>query len=205
MFSGLVEACSEALKIESYSQLLRISLKRPSRFLSLKKGESIAVDGVCLTLEKFNAKSMTFALAPETLKITKWNKTKLKNKILNLEQSLTLEKALGGHLLTGHVDGLAFVTSLQKKGESKILKVRVAKSFSSYFFKKGYIALNGVSLTVNKKELNIIEVCLVPETLKLSNLDLVKKGDYLNFEVDYWTRIVQSQIAQIVQTQKLSK
>ena len=190
MFSGIVETTSISLSVQKSKQILRLALKRPKSFKSLKEGESISVDGVCLTLENFNSKKMVFALGPETLKITKWNEKKLKNKVFNLEKSLTLESALGGHLMTGHIDGLSCVKKIRTQGASKFLTLTVPAKYKRFFWKKGYIGLNGLSLTINGVKGNCLEVCLIPKTLELSNISLVKQGDFLNFELDYFTRIV---------------
>lgn len=188
MFSGLVEQTSLALELKSTKHLIRLVLKRPASFDSLKEGESICVDGLCLTLEKFNAEKMVFALGPETLKIINWTPEKLKDKIFNLERSITLQSTIGGHLLTGHVDGLALVKQIKKQGESLIVQIQVPSKFKNFFWEKGYIALNGVSLTVNKVKDRTLELCFIPKTLKMTNLSYIKKGDLLNFELDYMSR-----------------
>ncbi len=189
MFSGLIDQTSQALAIKNQNKIIQLILKRPYNYKTLKEGESISVDGVCLTLEKFNNKTMTFSLAPETLKITKWTLKKLKHKLFNLERSLTLQSAIGGHLLTGHVDGLALVKQVKKQGGSAIVQIKIPKKFKNFFFKKGYIALNGASLTINHIKGDVLEICLIPKTLKLTNLSFIKKGDLLNFEVDYMSRL----------------
>ena len=188
MFSGLVEQTSPVLEVKAQLNFIQLLLKRPSSYTSLKDGESVSVDGVCLTLEKFDKKTMAFGLGPETLKITGWTPKKLKNKVFNLERSLTLQSAVGGHLLTGHVDGLALVKQVKKQGESLIVQIQTPVKFKSFFWKKGYIALNGVSLTINELKGNNLELCLIPKSLKLTNLSHIKKGDLLNFEVDYMSR-----------------
>ena len=188
MFSGLVSEKSSVLEVKESESLLILILKRPDSFKELKTGESIAVDGVCLTLKSFDTQSMTFDLGPETLKITEWTAEKIKNKIFNLESSLTLQSALGGQILTGHVDALAQVIQIQKQGESCLLTVQIPKRFKSFIWEKGYLALNGVSLTVNKIKRTKVDLCLIPETLKRTNLSLLKAGDSLNFEVDYMAR-----------------
>ena len=190
MFSGLVTAVSSVLEVKEKDSLLQLVLKRPDSFKNLKEGESIAVDGVCLTLKNFDEQSMSFDLAPETLKITGWTASYIKDKTFNLEPSLSLQTAVGGQILTGHVDALAQVMRLKKKGESCLLTVQIPKSFKAFVYKKGYLALNGVSLTVNKLKKNNVELCLIPETLKRSNLSLIKEGDRLNFEVDYMSRFL---------------
>ena len=189
MFSGVVEQVSPAMAVKTQGSLLKLILKRPVLYKSLKEGESISVDGVCLTLEKFDKKIMTFGLGPETLRITGWTVKKLKGRKFNLERSITLQSTIGGHLLTGHVDGLACVSHITKEGRSRFVKVQIPKQFKKFFFKKGYIALNGVSLTVNQIKGRTLELCLIPKTLKLTNLSSVQLGDFLNFEVDYMSRL----------------
>ncbi len=188
MFSGIIEAASRPLEVQASKHLIRLTLKKPASFKSLREGESISVDGACLTLESFNSKKMVFAMGPETLKATGWTARKLRGKLMNLERSLTLQKAVGGHLITGHVDGLALVTSLKKRGESLIAKIKIPEDFSLFFWKKAYIALNGVSLTVNQAKDPFLEVCLIPKTLELTNLRELKEGVRLNFEADYMAR-----------------
>ena len=188
MFSGLVEQTSAVAHIQTLLKNIQIVLKRPSSYKFLKEGESLSVDGVCLTLESFDKKNMFFTLGPETLKITKWTPQKIKKKIFNLERSLTLQSAVGGHLLTGHVDGLALVRKVEKKGKSLLVQVKIPSEFKHFFWKKAYIALNGVSLTVNSVQGACIELCLIPKSLELTNLSHIKRGDRLNFEVDYLSR-----------------
>ena len=185
MFSGLITATSLCLKVEQKSSSIRLVLQNPPDWKNLKKGESIAVDGVCLSLVDFDQNSLSFDLAPETLKITGWTVDKLKKKTFNLESSLSLQSALGGQILTGHVSGLARVSSFIKSGESYLLKVQIPKKFKDFVFPKGYLALNGVSLTANQIKGNTISLCIIPETLKRSNLSQIKQGDLLNFELDY--------------------
>ena len=188
MFSGLVEQTSPVLEVKAQPQCVYLIVKRPSVYNFLKEGDSLCVDGVCLTLDKLNKKTMSFGLGPETLKITGWTPAKLKNKTLNLERSITLQSAIGGHFLTGHVDGLALIRQIKKQGGSTIVQIRIPKEFKDFFWKKGYIAINGVSLTVNDVKGSDLELCLIPKTLKLTNLSSIQKGGLLNFEVDYMSR-----------------
>ena len=132
---------------------------------------------------------MTFALGPETLKITKWNKKNLRDKNFNLEKALTFNQAVGGHFVTGHVDSVAKVLEYRKEGETAFLKVKLPPGFEKFFRKKGYIALNGVSLTVNEVADGNLNFCLIPKTLEKTNLPHLKTGDKVNFEVDYFARL----------------
>ena len=115
MFTGIVLAVSGISKIQPRDGVIEITVFRPSSFKPLKAGGSIAVDGVCLTIEKLKPKTITFALAEETLKATGWNLKNLKNKKVNLEPALKMGDRLGGHLVTGHIDGMAKVKSILKR------------------------------------------------------------------------------------------
>ena len=185
MFSGLITDISSCLKAEQKNSSIRLVLQKPPEWTNLKTGESIAVDGVCLSLVDFDQNSISFDLAPETLKITRWTSDKLKHKTFNLERSLSLQSALGGQILTGHVSGLAKVLFFKPEGESYFLKVQIPKKFKDFVIPKGYLALNGVSLTANQIKGHTISLCIIPETLKRSNLSQIKPGDLLNFELDY--------------------
>ena len=160
------------------------------------------MDGVCLTVEKLSKNSMLFAIGPETLKITQWKENTFQNKKFNMEQALTFHQTVGGHFVTGHVDGLTQVISCITKGESKQLALKLPEEFKKFFWKKSYIALNGASLTINNIEGNIIEICLIPKTLEKTNLNSLKEGDLLNFEVDSLARSFVHSFENIMQREK---
>lgn len=191
MFSGIVES---VMPIESSEELVnayRIKIKKPSEFNDIKLGDSIACDGVCLTVEAFDESQMTFALAAETIKVLEWNPQSWIGKQVNLERSLRFGDRIHGHLVTGHVDSLGTVSRAELLGESFFLDVKVADSILPYVWKKGSVTLNGVSLTVNELEGNTVSVCLIPETLKRTNLGLLKPGSRINVEPDYMARAIQ--------------
>lgn len=188
MFSGIVTDCLPCLKIYQEGSVVRMTFHRSVSFRELSEGESVCVDGVCLTVEKLSGDEMTFALGPETLKVTQWTQKKLQNKKFNLEKALTFHQALGGHFVTGHVDQVAGVSEYRREGEVVFLSVELPKGFENFFWKKGYITLNGVSLTVNKITNQSVSVCLIPKTLEKTNLSYLKIGDQINFEVDYFSR-----------------
>ncbi len=190
MFSGIVEAVSEIQSSQELINAYRIQVKTPAHFNDLHLGDSIAVDGVCLTVEAFNEKQMTFALAAETIRVLNWNPTSWVGKQVNLERSLRFGDRIHGHLVTGHVDSLAEVTRAELLGESFSLDVKVASSVLPYVWKKGSITINGVSLTVNELKGSVVEVCLIPETLKRTNLGALKVGQVANIEPDYMARAV---------------
>ena len=186
MFSGIVAGSFSCLEFKNS----QITFEIPSSFKKLLIGDSVSVDGVCLTVEELKKGQMIFSLGVETLKITKWNKSSFKNKKFNLENSLTLNQALGGHFVTGHVDGLAHVLDCKKEKGSLLLTLKLPEDYIKFFSSKSYITLNGVSLTVNAIHKNQVDICVIPKTQELSNLSQLKRGDSCLFEVDYFSRIL---------------
>jgi riboflavin synthase len=191
MFSGIVESVMPIESSEELQNAYRIKIKKPFEFNDLKLGDSIACDGVCLTVEAFDDKQMTFALAAETIKVLDWNPSSWIGKKVNLERSLRFGDRIHGHLVTGHVDSLGSVARAELIGESFFLDVKVQDTILPYVWKKGSITLNGVSLTVNDLDKNTVSVCLIPETIKRTNLGDLKPGSKINVEPDYMARAIQ--------------
>lgn len=196
MFSGIIEFVMPILSSEELPNAYRIKIKKPSEFNDIKLGDSIACDGVCLTVEGFDHQQMTFALAAETIKVLEWTPSTWIGKKINLERSLRFGDRIHGHLVTGHVDSLGTVTRAEHVGESFFLDVNIQKTLGSFVWKKGSITLNGVSLTVNEVQVAesggyIVSVCLIPETIKRTNLGDLKEGSRLNIEPDYMARAIQ--------------
>jgi len=191
MFSGIVESVMPIISSEELANAYRIKIKKPKEFTDIKLGDSIACDGVCLTVEAFDNEQMTFALAAETIKILEWNPQSWLGKKVNLERSLRFGDRIHGHLVTGHVDSLGTVSRAELQGESFFLDVKVQNSIWPFVWKKGSVTLNGVSLTVNELQQHTVSVCLIPETLKRTNLGELKIGSRVNVEPDYMARAIQ--------------
>ncbi|MGZ3769391.1 MAG: riboflavin synthase [Bdellovibrio sp.] len=194
MFSGIIESVMPIVSSEELQNAYRIQIKKPTEFDDIKLGDSIACDGVCLTVEAFDNDKITFALAAETIKVLQWNPKSWIGKKVNLERSLRFGDRIHGHLVTGHVDSLGNVTRASLDGASFFLDVKVQNSVLPYVWKKGSITLNGVSLTVNELSGDIVSVCLIPETLKRTNLGELKVGSLVNVEPDYMARAIQRSI-----------
>lgn len=191
MFSGIVESVQPILSYEIADQSLRIVVAKPESFDDLKIGDSVACNGCCLTVEKFDNKTMQFALGAETLKVLQIELQKISLetfKPLNLERSMKFGDRIHGHLVTGHVQSLAKVTRAEKAGESWLLDVEIPEEFLAYIWEKGSVTLQGVSLTVNEISNNQVSVCLIPETQKLTNLTHYQVGEFINLEVDYFAK-----------------
>lgn len=185
MFSGIVECQSPVLKVVPRQGVLEVHIRRPSQFNQLSVGDSLSVNGVCLTIEFYDSEKIAVALAAETLQVTQWDEKNLLGRPLNLERSLRFGDRVHGHLVTGHVDALGEVVAIERAGECSKVRLRAPQQLRSYFWKKGSLAVNGVSLTINQLDsLGTIEVCLIPETLRSTNLGSLQEGDWVNIEAD---------------------
>ena len=196
MFSGIIESVMPISSSEELDNAYRIKIKKPSEFDDIKVGDSIACDGVCLTIEAFDLDQMTFALAAETIKVLEWEPSRWLGKKINLERSLRFGDRIHGHIVTGHVDSLGTVLRADLQGASFFLDINISKSMGPFVWKKGSITLNGVSLTVNdvvetQTGEYTVSVCLIPETMKRTNLGDLTKGARVNVEPDYLARAIQ--------------
>ena len=193
MFTGIVDHCGQIEKIERFEKSVRFTLS--SDFTDLVLGESIAVDGACLTVTSCEQNLFNVDLSPETMQLTSAASYKKGVKV-NLERSLRLTDRLGGHFVTGHIDGTCRVSQITPQDEFiEIVFHEVSKQFASYLIKKGSIALNGVSLTLNEVNRNQFKVMLIPHTLQRTNLATLQVGDQVNVEFDYLAKLVINQLS----------
>lgn len=186
MFSGIVQEFSKKTEVKPKDYGINLSVRVTKKFTKgLKKGDSVAVNGVCLTVKKFNSDTINFDVIHESLKLT--NLKSLNSELpLNLERSLKMGDEIGGHLVSGHVHSKGKILDFKKSKET-LLKIELPKSIKGYILKKGYVALNGISLTVVNVDSKSFSVSLIPETLENTNLKFLKKGDLLNIEADQQT------------------
>ena len=194
MFTGIVEVKSPIIEVFPGDQSLQVQVARPSDFDDIKIGDSIACNGVCLTVESFDEKQMAFTIGYETLQITGWRVEDLTGKQFNLERSLKFGDRIHGHLVSGHVDASAKLLKKDWAGDCLLLNFSLPVEQRSQVWHKSSVALNGVSLTVNWVEGNEFQVCLVPETLRKTNMDELVEGQQVNLETDYYMKgLLQSQ------------
>jgi len=183
MFSGIVQTKSEGHEFSKTDSGIRLKItSNESFFLNIKTGDSVSVDGVCLTVTDFGKNYAFFDVIPETLRCTNLNEID-KNRIFNLERSLKFGDEVGGHLVSGHVHETGTVDEIIS-GAEHILKISFSKNLGKYLFKKGYVAINGASLTIKEKKESYLTVALIPETLQATNLNNLVKGDKVNLEAD---------------------
>ena len=188
MFTGLVEAMGTIREVRPVSGAVKIGIEAPSLpAADLSTGESVAVDGVCLTVTRVAGRRFHADVVRETLSVTTLGRTRPGHQV-NLERSVQLGERLGGHLVQGHVDTVAEVVRLTRTGADVRLRVALAPKIAPFVAYKGSIALNGVSLTVAGLSDDSFEVALIPETLSRTNLGKVRAGGALNVEVDLLAR-----------------
>lgn len=188
MFSGIVESQAKILGFSPSGSVYRLVIQRPQGFDDIQTGDSICINGVCLTVETFSSSELTFAVGPETLKITGWNSSNPLSGSVNCERSLRFGDRMHGHLVTGHVDSVARIARIESQSDTLIFEIEVPEQIAPLVWKKGSLALNGVSLTINDVESNRASFCLIPETLKRTNLANIAVGGLLNVEADNLAR-----------------
>lgn len=188
MFSGIIESQSRVLAAAQEDRVVRLKVEKPSSFNDLNLGDSISCNGICLTVEAFNSEMMQFALGAETLQVTGWSAASLLGRSLNLERSLRFGDRIHGHMVSGHVDGLGEIALLDQHGGSLLMTIQIPDQLRPLLWKKGSWAVNGVSLTINSVDKSGVSVCLIPETLKRTNLAELRLGDRVTVEVDMMAR-----------------
>lgn len=189
MFTGIIKDVGEVTGITETDGGCILEIRTALPLEQAAIGASISCDGCCLTVVEKTADSFTVDVSAETLSKTSIGGWK-KGSRVNLESSLRLGDEMGGHLVSGHVDGLATLESVKPDGESWRLRIRVPKALAPYIAPKGSVALNGISLTVNEVEGDVFGVCIIPHTWKATNIGGVAPGGKLNLEVDMLARYV---------------
>jgi riboflavin synthase len=186
MFSGIVQTTSKKITFEVKDYGFKLSILVSENFTKkIKKGDSVSVNGVCLTVVDFKKNLLIFDVIHESIKLTNLLES-YESRPFNLERSLKVGDEVGGHFVSGHVHDVAEVISF-KNDKEKILKVKIPKSIKDYIFKKGYIAINGISLTVVEVKTNFFTMSIIPETYSSTNLIYLKKKDFVNVEADQQT------------------
>jgi riboflavin synthase len=181
MFTGLVETTGTVGSVLNTGNGIRLSVKPASAF-DLNIGDSISVNGVCLTVTKHDAE-ISFDVSPETLKSTNLGALRVNDRV-NLERALRLSDRLGGHLVTGHVDGTGVIKDKRQTGEYTFYSFDAPAEVLKYMVKKGSVTVDGISLTVVDIDARSFRVAIIPHTLAATNLGEKGVGDRVNLEAD---------------------
>jgi len=183
MFTGLIEDVGEIVSLRLIERAAVLTVKTRLSVGAMELGASIAVNGACLTVVKKGRGEFTVDMSPETLKRTSL-KVLRAGCLVNLERPMRLSDRLGGHLVTGHVDGVATVAAIEKRGEFTFFKFRLPRRLGGFLVSKGSLAVDGISLTVNECGARQFSVAIIPFTLQHTNLRGRRVGDKVNIETD---------------------
>ena len=189
MFTGIIQTVGKITKTEARGQDVRMVITATGMDLSdVTLGDSIAVNGVCLTAVELTEQTFTVDVSKETLDCTQGFAEAAE---VNLEKALRLSDRLGGHLVSGHVDGVGQVLKFAAEGECYLLEIQAPKALSKYIAAKGSITINGVSLTVNRVVGDVFSINLIPHTLEMTTLKHLRDAAKVNLEVDMMARYVE--------------
>ncbi len=190
MFTGIIEELGEVVAIEQQPDAIRLTVKGPLVTSDIKRGDSIACSGTCLTAIEIENGTFSADVMHETLRLTSLADVKVGDPI-NLERAMTMQTRFGGHHVQGHVDGVGEFISREPSENWDWVRISVPKELMKYVVQKGSITLDGISLTVNEMGADFVGLSLIPETLKLTTLGHKKPGDKINVEVDVMAKHIE--------------
>lgn len=183
MFTGIIEELGTIKTIRSQSGGIRLSVEGKVVMEGMKTGDSIAVNGACLTVTEFNSSVFSADVSRETVDKTGIGKLRVGDKV-NLERPMRLSDRLGGHLVAGHVDAVGVIRGIVNKGDASIFTFEAPKDVMRYLIYKGSVAIDGISLTVNEVQGIRFSVTVIPHTAAMTTLGLKKIGGTVNLEAD---------------------
>ncbi len=193
MFTGIIEGTGKLLSKRNTGGGMAFDLEAGFDLVNPEEGESIAVNGVCLTAYNINGRKFTVDVSPESLSRTTLGGLAVGGSV-NMERALQLSDRLGGHIVSGHVDCVANVFSRQPKGDFTLFSFGFSKEFGRYVIEKGSVTIDGVSLTVNSCSADTFEVSIIPHTLQITTLGMLKRGSRVNIEVDIIGKYVEKML-----------
>ena len=183
MFTGIIEGLGTITELRQSGQGKRLALEADFLLSNTKIGDSISVSGACLTVVAIEGKCIKVDVSPETLAMTTFGRSKIGDRV-NLERALRLSDRIDGHLVSGHIDGMGTIKHKKNTGNAIIITIGVPESLSRYMIKKGSVAVDGISLTINNLGLDGFDVSIIPHTAKLTTIGFNKVGDLVNIETD---------------------
>ncbi|MBW1616303.1 MAG: riboflavin synthase [Deltaproteobacteria bacterium] len=183
MFTGIIEGIGSISKIIKKGGGMLASVNTDISLTSVKIGDSIAVNGVCLTASAIKEKSFQAYVSPETRQKTTFGEI-MPGTPVNIERALRLSDRLNGHIVSGHIDDTAILNKKEQKDDAIILTFSVGKEITKYIIKKGSVAIDGISLTINNCSNNSFDVSIIPHTAQETTLQYKKQGDKVNIETD---------------------
>mgnify|MGYP003624023261 CR=1 FL=1 len=195
MFTGIIEGLGSIVQFNkntSRRSAAKMKIKLGKLAKGLKVGDSVAINGVCLTAIKISSNQAEFEMIGETIKKTNLGHLKSGDKV-NIERSLKVGDRLEGHFVLGHVDGIGFISKIEKHTNQIKLWIEVSKKLSDYIIEKGSVTVDGISLTVVDSLKNKFSVTIIPHTMDVTNLSYKKIGDKVNIETDILGKYILSE------------
>lgn len=183
MFTGLIEDIGKVVRLERTGSRARLVASCVLPLEEISIGDSVAVNGACLTVVEKGTGSISFDVSPETVIRTTLGGLR-PGASVNLERALRLGDRLGGHLVSGHVDCIAVISGSREDSSNRIITFRIPEKYSRYLIEKGSVTIDGISLTVNEIEGDVFSVNIIPHTAQQTTLHLKRKGDEVNIETD---------------------
>ena len=196
MFTGIVQGTGAVASIEKGEAVWTFAIDLPNT-AGLERGASVAINGVCLTATEMDGARVFFDVIQETLERTNLGRLAAGDEV-NVERSLKMGDELGGHLLSGHIMGTGEITTRTQVGEGIDLTISAPSSMMNYIHEKGYIGLNGASLTIGEVVEHQFNIHLIPETLRLTTFASIQKGDIINIEIDAMTQTIVATVERIM-------
>tara|TARA_Y100000768_G_scaffold382934_1_gene364155 strand:+ start:1343 stop:1930 length:588 start_codon:yes stop_codon:yes gene_type:complete len=188
VFTGIIEKIGIIDSIEKSNNSSKINIKINDSYFSL--GDSVCVNGVCLTIENISNNIYTFSVSPETINLTNLKYLKKDNSV-NIETSLTIEKLISGHIVQGHIDTTSEIVEIEQQNNSWFIKFSIEFQYIKYIIKKGSISIDGVSLTVNDVNKNEFNVMIIPHTYQNTIFKNYKRGSIVNVEIDILAKYIE--------------
>ncbi len=191
MFGGIVETIGTILNIELIDGCKQFTITPQKVFSDLNIGDSVSVNGICLTVTQFDDASFKITAVPETLRLTNLNQLST-GSIVNLERSIKMSDRIGGHYLQGHIDTTGKILEIKHDNSNALLvKISIPETLAKYVINKGYISLDGMSITVIQAEINWFTVTFIPHTQAVTIVNQYKVNTLINIEVDMMAKYIE--------------
>lgn len=197
MFTGIVQGIGEIIATTEKNTVTSYAIRLPN-VEGLVIGASVSINGVCLTVVAIDADIVQFDIIKETLERTNLGDLSVGD-VVNIERSLKFGDEVGGHILSGHIFATGVISTKSKTGDQMSLKIKSPPVIEKYLTEKGYIAIDGISLTVGKVEAGYFDLHIIPETMRLTTLDAKIVGDLVNIEIDSNTQLIVETIERLLQ------
>ncbi len=199
MFTGIIEGLGNIAAIRTSGQGSRVAIEADFSLDQTKIGDSISVSGACLTAVKIEDRRFEVDVSPETLKTTIFDQAKIGDRV-NLERAMRFSDRIDGHLVSGHIDGTGIVKQREMLGNAIIVTIEVGESLTRYMIAKGSVAVDGISLTINRCDAGGFSISIIPHTSRLTTIGFKKRGDRVNIETDMIGKYVERFLSGVSQT-----